>query len=72
MGNAPGVANTLAHAGCQNQMMAIAGRKIGTGLRDADDRPSRLQFFERQPEIQIALQIQRGHVGVVRIVEPCP
>ena len=37
---------------------------------DAGDRLARLELFARQPVIQVALQIQRRHVGIVGIVEP--
>ncbi len=37
-GDAAGVADALAHALGQLEMMAVAGRQVGAGLRDADDR----------------------------------
>src|SRR3569833_2877306 len=46
------------------------GRQVAAGLGDADDRFARLQFLARQTEVQIALQIQRRHVGIAGIVEP--
>src|SRR6185312_12848679 len=33
-------------------------------------RLARLKLFARQPEVQIALQIQRRHVGIAGVVEP--
>ena len=54
----------------QFEMMAVAGREIGTCLGDADDGPPRLQFIERQAEIHVALQVQRGGIGMRAIVEP--
>ena len=63
-------ANAFAHALGQHEMMTIARRQIAAGLRDADDRFARLQLFERQTEIHVALEIQRSHVGVRRVVEP--
>jgi hypothetical protein len=50
--------------------MPVAGRKIGAGLRDADDRPVTNDFFLGQAEIEVALEIKRGHVRIVGIVEP--
>ena len=52
--------------------MAIAGRKIRAGLRDADDRLAGAQLAGRQAEIEVALDIERRHARVVRIVEPLP
>ena len=49
-------------AGCRRQVRA--------GLGDADDRPARLQLLARQPEIEIALQIERRHVGLAVVVPP--
>ena len=69
-GDAARLADALAHALGQHQMMAVAGRKVAAGLGDADDRPARAQFLKAQPEVQIALQIERGHVDIVGIVEP--
>ena len=69
-GDAAGVADALAHALGELEMVAIAGREIGAGLGDADDRLARGQFLARQPVIEIALEIERGHAGIVGIVEP--
>jgi hypothetical protein len=69
-GNAAGVANAGAHALRQIEMMAVARRQIRAGLRDADDRPAGGQLFTREPVIEIALKVERGHAGIVRIVEP--
>jgi hypothetical protein len=70
--HAASVAYTLPQPCGKDQVMAIAGRQIRAGLRDAYDGPSRLQLGERQPEIHISLQVQRGHVRIGRIVEPGP
>jgi hypothetical protein len=64
------LANAFAHALGQFQMMPVAGREVGAGLRDADDRLARLQFLARHPVVQVALEIDAGHVRVVGIVEP--
>jgi hypothetical protein len=69
-GDATGVANTLTHALGQLDMMAIARHQVAAGLGDADDRPARLHFFQADPIVQVALDIERGHVRVGGIVEP--
>ena len=38
--DAAGVADAVAHALGQLEVMAVAGREVGAGLRDADDRPA--------------------------------
>ena len=47
-GDAAGVVNALAHALGELEMVAIAGRQIRAGLRDADDRLARGELAERQ------------------------
>ena len=54
----------------EDEMVAVARAQIRTGLGDADDRLARLQLLERQAEVEIALEIERGHVDIVGIVEP--
>src|SRR5436305_339089 len=51
-------------------VVAVAGHEVAAGLGDADDRPAGLQLGARQPVIQIALEIERGHAGIARIVPP--
>ncbi len=48
-GDAAGLADALANALRQLQVDAVAGREIGTGLGDADDRLARLQFLAGEP-----------------------
>ncbi len=69
-GDAAGGADSLPDPVCQFEMMAVARRQIVAGLRDADDRLAGLQFLPGQAVIEIALEIERGHAGVVRVVEP--
>ena len=64
------VANALLDALGQHQVMAIAGREIAAGLRDADDRPVALQLLERQAVVQVLLEVQRRQVRIRRVVEP--
>ena len=68
----PGRGDAVAHTLGEFEVMAVAGRKIGAGLGDADDRLAGAQFAGRQAEIEIALEIERRHSRVVRIVEPLP
>ncbi len=62
--------NAVAHALGELDVVAVAGRKVGAGLGDADDRLAGAQLRRRQPEIEVALDIERRHAGVVGIVEP--
>ncbi|KAG5719920.1 hypothetical protein E4T56_gene15533, partial [Termitomyces sp. T112] len=64
-------ADALADAFGQHEMVAVAGRKVAAGLGDADDRLAAAQFLKADPEVEIALKIERGHVDIVGIVEPC-
>ena len=63
-------ADAFAHALGQLEMMTVARRQVGAGLRDADDRLAGGEFLERQAEIEVALEIERGHARIVGIVEP--
>src|SRR3546814_15604514 len=51
-------------------MDAVAGREIAAGLRDADDRLARGELLLGQAVVQIALEIERRHAGIVLVVEP--
>ncbi len=64
------LANPLADALGQHQMVPVAGRKVAPRLRDADDRLATAQFLQAQPEVQVTLHIERRHVDIVGIVEP--
>jgi hypothetical protein len=70
--HAAGVAYTLPQPSGEDEMVTIAGRQIGAGLRNADNGPSRLQLGKRQPEVHVSLQVQRGHVRIGRVVKPGP
>jgi hypothetical protein len=69
-GDAAGGPDPLANPFGQYDMVPVARRQIGPRLCDSDDGFSRAQFVGGQAEIQIVLQIERRHVGMVRIVEP--
>ena len=69
-GDAAGIADALAHALGQLEVMAVAGAQVGAGLRDADDRLAGCQFVAGQAVIEVALQIERRHARIVGIVEP--
>ncbi|MFT3789959.1 MAG: hypothetical protein QM741_02550 [Rudaea sp.] len=68
--DAAGRADAVAHARGELQVMAVARRQIATRLRDADDRTAGLEFFARQPVVQIALDVQSRVDGMGRIAEP--
>src|SRR3546814_11542585 len=68
--DAAGVADSVAHALGEFEMVAIAGCQIAAGLGDTDDRPSRLQFVDAETIVQIAFEIECRHIRIVRIVEP--
>src|SRR6185312_17563614 len=65
-----GRADALAHPVRQFEMVAIARGEVVAGLRDADDRLAGLQFLAGQAVIEVALEIERGHSRVMRVVEP--
>ena len=68
--DAAGRADALAHALGQFEVMAVAGRQVRAGLRDADDRLAGAQLLAGQAVVQVALEIERGHARIVGIVEP--
>src|SRR3546814_5168965 len=49
---------------------AVAGREVAAGLRDADDRPAGGQLLLGEAVVQVALQVERRHAGIVPVVEP--
>src|SRR5215204_1424088 len=63
--DAAGRNDALAHALRELEVVAVARREIGAGLGDADDRLARLQLLRSQAEIEVALDIERGHSGIV-------
>ena len=68
--DAAGIADAVAHARRQVEVMAVAGREVAAGLGDADDRPAAMQLGQGQAEIHVALEIERRHGRVARRVEP--
>ena len=68
--DAAGRPDAFAHALGQFEMVAVAGRQIRAGLRDADDRLAGAQFLAGQAVVEIALEIERRHAGILGIVEP--
>ena len=60
----------VAHPLGKLEMMAVARRKVGAGLGDADDRLAGLQLLAGQAVVQVALEIERGHAWIFGIVEP--
>ncbi len=69
-GDTAGIADAVAHARGKLEVMAIARREIGAGLRDADDWLAGRELRLGQSVVEIALEIERCHPGVVGIVEP--
>ncbi len=69
-GNAAGLANALADAMGQLDVVAVAGREVVAGLGDADDRLAGLQLGAGEAVIEVALHVERGHARIVRVVEP--
>ena len=53
-------------------MVPVAGGQVGARLRDADDRLLALQLLAGEAEVQVALQVERRHARIVRVVEPEP
>ena len=64
------LADAGSHPFRQALVDAVAGREVGTRLRDPDDGLAGLQLLAGQPEVHVALDIERGHAGIERIVEP--
>ena len=71
-GDAAGVADAVAHALGELEVVAVAGREVGAGLGDADDRLAGLEFLAADAVVHVALEVERGHVGVAWVVEPGP
>src|SRR5262249_31054631 len=69
-GDAAGRGDAFAHAPGQIEVMAVAPRKGGAGLGDPDDRLAGGELGPRDAVVEGAVQIERRHAGVFRIVEP--
>src|ERR671916_2171723 len=50
--------------------MPVTGYQVAAALGDTDDRPARAQLLRRDPVIHVALEVERGLVLAVGIVEP--
>ena len=68
--HAAGIADAVADAAGEFDMVAVARRQVGAGLGDADDRLAAAQFVRRDAVVHVALKIQRGHCGIGGVVEP--
>ncbi len=62
--------NPIANPLHQVDMRPVAGAEIRARLRDADDGLSALQFAARKSVVEVALQIKRRHIGIIRIIKP--
>src|SRR5690606_28127812 len=69
-GNSTCIADAVPDALGQVEMMPVAWRKVRAGLRDSDNRFSRLQFLARDAEVHIPLDIQSGHARIGGIIKP--
>ncbi|MNT55174.1 hypothetical protein D3C72_1923920 [compost metagenome] len=65
-----GVANAVAQALGEVEMVAVAGIEVAARLGDADDRLAGAQLFRCRAVVHEALEIERGQIDVVGIVEP--
>src|SRR6476660_6029532 len=68
--NAAGFANPFAYSMGKLEVVAVTWREVRPRLGDANDGLAGLQLLTLQAEVHVALQIQRRHVGVVRIGAP--
>ncbi len=68
--DAAGVADAIADAFGELDVVPVAGREVRSGLGDADNGLARHQLLAAKAEVQVALQVEGGHVRVGRIVEP--
>ena len=68
--HAAGVADAVADAAGEVDVMPVAGRQIRPGLRDPDDRLAAPKLIGRDAVVHVALEIQRGHRRIGRVVEP--
>ena len=66
------IADPIAHALLEIEVMTVAGRKVGPRLRDSDNRLAGLHLVLRDPVVGIPFDINRGHAGVMDVVEPGP
>src|SRR5262249_39580710 len=69
-GDAAGIMDAVAYPLGQFEMMAIAGRQVGAGLRDADNRLAGGELPAREAIVEKSLAVERGESGDVRVVEP--
>jgi hypothetical protein len=69
--NAASLDDARADALGEDEVMTIARAEIAARLGDSHDRLARLQLVQRQTEVHVAFEIEGGHVGIGRVVEPC-
>ena len=69
-GHAAGIADAFAYTLDGVEMHPVARREVTAGLCDADDRFARQQLIGREAVVHEALEIERHHVEVFRIVKP--
>ena len=66
----PGVADPVAHAVRELEVVPVAGREVAAALGDADDGLAGAQLVRRDPVVHEALEVERGLVDALGIVEP--
>src|SRR4029453_2937598 len=59
--NAAGVADAVADPAGELDVVTVARHQIVAGLRDPDNGPARLQLRAGQPEVEVPLEVRRGH-----------
>ena len=69
-GDAARFTHALSHALDRLEVNAVAGIDVAARLHDADDRFAREQLLGGEAVVHEALEIERHHVDVLRIVEP--
>ena len=69
-GYAARVADAVTDPFREREVDTVARVDVAAGLGDADDRLARAQFLGRDPVVHEALEVERGHVDPLGIVEP--
>jgi len=69
-GRAVGSVNAVPNPLAQLRMMAVAGRQVAAGLRNADDGLVRLQLLPGRAVVKMPFQVEGGRFPVAWIVEP--
>ena len=68
--DAAGVADALAGAFGEVDVVAVTRGEVAAGLGDADDGLAALELLAGDAVVHVALDVERGHAGVGGVVEP--